>query len=118
MFVNLKCVVWHSSFLKILKSIATLSKTGFAHKCFDGIIRWLYPLILILSGDYEEQYAPSEINIMHSHNVDRCVMALIRGLKSHCPCPICLIPTDCLTDHAMDYPRWTVKDAKTFLELY
>jgi len=56
-FVNLKHVVWHSSFIKILKSIATLSKTGFAHKCFDGIVRWLYPLILTLSGDYEEQYA-------------------------------------------------------------
>jgi len=45
-------------------------------------------------------------------------MALIRGLRSNCPCPICLVPADHLTDHVMDYPRQTVEDAKAFLELY
>jgi hypothetical protein len=29
--------------------------------------------------------------------VSRCVMALIRGLQSNFPCPICLIPKDQLS---------------------
>ena len=28
----------------------------------------------------------------------RCIMALIRGLNSHAPCPVCLVPGDQLTD--------------------
>ncbi|KIK97231.1 hypothetical protein PAXRUDRAFT_136714, partial [Paxillus rubicundulus Ve08.2h10] len=82
--MNLKCVVWHEAFLKLLDSIILLSKTGFAHKCFDSTIHWLYPIILILSADYEEQ----------------CVMVLIRGVGSHCPCLICFIASIELYDHS------------------
>ena len=49
---------------------------------------------------------------------DRCVMVLIRGIKSKCPCPICLIPSESLTDHSTDYPRRTTEDAKARLKLY
>ncbi|KAG1889652.1 uncharacterized protein F5891DRAFT_926277, partial [Suillus fuscotomentosus] len=90
-YMNLKHVVWHKSFSILLITILLLSATGFAHKCYDGIQRWLFPLILILSADYEEQ----------------CVMALIRGLNSACPCPICLVPREELTDHSMTYPKRT-----------
>jgi len=55
-WTNLKRVVWHESFLKILNSIIQLSKVGFAYKTFEGIMRLLYPIILILSADYEEQF--------------------------------------------------------------
>ncbi|KAG2741161.1 hypothetical protein P692DRAFT_201727134 [Suillus brevipes Sb2] len=101
-YTNLKRVVWHKAFVKLLESIILYSKTGFAHKCFDGIMRWLYPLILLLSADYEEQ----------------CVMALVRGLNSNCPCPICLVPSTKLYDLSTTYPTRTVEDAKAFLELY
>lgn len=55
-FVNFKRVVWHESFLKLLELVVQYSKTGYAHQCFDMIIRWLFPILLILSADYEEQY--------------------------------------------------------------
>ncbi|KAG1858351.1 hypothetical protein C8R48DRAFT_544380, partial [Suillus tomentosus] len=90
-YTNLKRVVWHESFSILLVTIMVLSATGFAHECYDGIQRWIFPLILILSADYEEQ----------------CVMALIRGLNSACPCPICLVPREELTDHSTTYPKRT-----------
>jgi len=54
--VNLKRVVWHDGFLKLLETIILYAKTGYAHLCSDGIVRWLYAFILLLSADYEEQY--------------------------------------------------------------
>ena len=51
-----KQIVWHAAFRKFLKTIVLHSKTGIHHKCADDIVRWLFPLILILSADYEEQY--------------------------------------------------------------
>ncbi|KAG1822153.1 hypothetical protein DFJ58DRAFT_720123 [Suillus subalutaceus] len=73
-FVDFKNVVWHKSFYQILWSIELHSKTSYWFECRDQIQHCLWPLILILSGDYEEQ----------------CVMALIRGLKGKFPCPVCL----------------------------
>ncbi|KAG1801816.1 uncharacterized protein BJ212DRAFT_1286390, partial [Suillus subaureus] len=52
---NLKHIVWHESFFKLLESIILYAKTGFTHKCHDRITHWLFPLILLLSADYEEQ---------------------------------------------------------------
>ena len=54
-YVDFKTVVWHESFRKLLESIRDHSKLGFWFKCGDDIIRRLFPLILILSADYEEQ---------------------------------------------------------------
>lgn len=45
-------------------------------------------------------------------------MALVRGLNSNCPCPICLVPSTKLYDLSTTYPTRTVEDAKAFLELY
>ncbi|KAG0708008.1 hypothetical protein DFH29DRAFT_979597 [Suillus ampliporus] len=101
-YTNLKCVVWHESFSILLVTIMLLSATGFVHKCYDGIQRWLFPLILILSADYEEQ----------------CMMALIWGLKSACPCPICLVPREELTNHSTTYPKRTVEDAQDRVDLW
>ncbi|KAG2116194.1 hypothetical protein BD769DRAFT_1629852 [Suillus cothurnatus] len=67
-YVDFKNAVWHTSFYQLLASF----------ECGDGINRRLWPLILILSADYEEQ----------------CIMALIRGLKGKFPCPVCLVPQD------------------------
>ena len=54
-FVNLKRVVWHEGFKCVLESIIQYSKTGCWTDCGDQVSRWLFPLILILSADYEEQ---------------------------------------------------------------
>ncbi|KAI6100965.1 hypothetical protein EV401DRAFT_2061435 [Pisolithus croceorrhizus] len=83
-FANFKNAVWHESFRKLLQTIEKESQTGCWVNCWDGIPRRFFPIVLILSADYEEQ----------------AVMALIRGVKSNFPCPICLIPRD----HISDFP--------------
>ncbi|KAG1832600.1 hypothetical protein F4604DRAFT_1886959 [Suillus subluteus] len=54
-YVNLKRIVWHEGFLKLLETIILYAQTGYAYLCYDGIVRWLYAFILLLSADYEEQ---------------------------------------------------------------
>ncbi|KAI6010268.1 hypothetical protein EDC04DRAFT_2960654 [Pisolithus marmoratus] len=88
-YTNLKRVVWHQAFL-------TLSLT------YDDSMRTLYLIILILSADYEEQ----------------CMMSLIRGLNSSCPCPICLVPSNELCDHSKTHPCRTSEEAIACFELY
>lgn len=45
-------------------------------------------------------------------------MALIRGTNCHCPCPICLVPSDKLYDNASTYPIRTPEDAQACVELW
>ncbi|KAH7917227.1 hypothetical protein BV22DRAFT_974760, partial [Leucogyrophana mollusca] len=101
-YTNFKRVVWHEAFHKLLESIIPLSKTGFPHTCYDDVVRWLFPLILILSADYEEQ----------------CVMALIRGLHGKCPCPICLVPAHHQYKHSKTYPLRTAEEAQALVAFY
>ena len=54
-WINFKQVIWHKSFLKLLESIEKISKMGCWVRCGDGEARKLFPLILILTADYEEQ---------------------------------------------------------------
>ncbi|KAG1905440.1 uncharacterized protein F5891DRAFT_931245, partial [Suillus fuscotomentosus] len=77
-FVNFKNTVWHKSFLKLLEAVIVHSKSGYWFECWDYIQHLLWPLILILSTNYEEQ----------------CVMSLVRGLKGKFPCPVCLVPQE------------------------
>ena len=53
LFVNFEHIFWHVLFEKLLDTIKEHSKTGFSVKC--GIEWVLYPFIIILSADYEEQ---------------------------------------------------------------
>ena len=53
-FVNMKNVVWHKCFEKLLHRLEQYSETGYHTVCGDDIERWLFPFILILSSDYEE----------------------------------------------------------------
>ena len=55
-FADFKRAVWHESFKKLLETIKYHSKTGFMIVCSDGVERCLFPFIVILSADYEEQY--------------------------------------------------------------
>ena len=53
-YMNYKHVRWHKAFLCILDKLAKLSNVGYRHKCYDEIVQWPFPIILILSADYEE----------------------------------------------------------------
>ncbi|KAI6111227.1 hypothetical protein F5141DRAFT_1188410 [Pisolithus sp. B1] len=83
-FANFKNAVWHESFRKLLQTVEKESETGCWVNFWDGVARCFFPVILILSADYEEQ----------------AVMALICGVKSNFPCPISLIPHD----HISEFP--------------
>ncbi|KAI6137403.1 hypothetical protein F5141DRAFT_1185983 [Pisolithus sp. B1] len=66
------------SFKKILGTIEKESEMGCWVKCWDGLAHCFFPVVLILSADHEEQV----------------VMALVHGVKSNFPCPVCLVPHD------------------------
>ncbi|TEB26008.1 hypothetical protein FA13DRAFT_1636737, partial [Coprinellus micaceus] len=66
--------------------------TGCWVKCGDGVERRIFPCILILSADFEEQV----------------VMAGIRGLGTAYPCPVCLVPK---SDLALYTDEWEYRDA-------
>ncbi|KAG2751664.1 hypothetical protein P692DRAFT_201838757 [Suillus brevipes Sb2] len=98
-WANFKATVWHKSFERILSSLAAKSKTGQWLECLDVVQRWFFPLILILSSDFEEQ----------------STMALTRGVRALWPCPICLVPHDKLSDLSHCYPRRTSRDSQAIL---
>ena len=55
-YTTLKCVVWHVAFVKLLEEVATYSRMGYAHtSSYDHITCSLFPIVLILLGDYKEQ---------------------------------------------------------------
>ncbi|KIN95000.1 hypothetical protein M404DRAFT_34566 [Pisolithus tinctorius Marx 270] len=101
-YVNFKRVIWHEAFYKLLEKVAELSKVGYLHECYDNIRWWLFPVILILSADYEEL----------------CVMTLIRGTKCKFPCPFCLVPLEELWDLSKTYEMRTTKQHQEALALY
>ncbi|KAG2741149.1 hypothetical protein P692DRAFT_20688451, partial [Suillus brevipes Sb2] len=101
-FVNFKRVVWHESFLKLLELVVQYSKTGYTHQCFDKVMRWLFPILLILSADYEEQ----------------CMMSLIRGQNCKCPCPVCIVPLEGLHDLSKTFALRLMQDVIDAFETY
>ncbi|KAI0371886.1 hypothetical protein BV20DRAFT_992080 [Pilatotrama ljubarskyi] len=74
-FTTFKREVWHRAFWHLLESTKTWAETGYSVKCGDGIIRLLFPVVLILVADYEEQ----------------AMMSLTRGAGGLAPCPVCLV---------------------------
>ncbi|KAJ3555276.1 hypothetical protein NP233_g12248 [Leucocoprinus birnbaumii] len=94
-FVDLKRVVWHDSFAKLMKVLAD-KQDGVHVECGDGITRVLFPGILILSADYEEQ----------------AVMALIRGFQGSFPCPVCLVPAGSQPHLTTQFPLRTQEDTQ------
>ncbi|TFY76117.1 hypothetical protein EWM64_g7894 [Hericium alpestre] len=88
---NFKRVIWHKAFYELLESIESHSKTGCWFQCADGVTRHLFPCIIILSADLEEQ----------------CIMVLTRGFKSKCPCPVCLVKPEELSDLTQSYEART-----------
>ena len=54
-YVRLKREIWHRAMYEIVSSIESLTETGHHLRCGDNIDRTVFPHILILSADYEEQ---------------------------------------------------------------
>ncbi|KAI6032391.1 hypothetical protein EDC04DRAFT_2605208 [Pisolithus marmoratus] len=101
-YANFKCVVWHKAFFKLLEKVGELSKVGYLHQCYDKVLQWLFPVILILSADYKEL----------------CVMTLIQGTKSKSHCPFCLVPLEKLWDLLKTYEMHTIQQHKEVLMIY
>ncbi|KAI0347909.1 hypothetical protein BDW22DRAFT_1479807, partial [Trametopsis cervina] len=99
-FVNFKNAVYHSAFKEFLKDIARHSKVGYHYRCGDNILRTLFPFINIISADYEEQVR----------------FALIRGLRSLAPCPICIIPKGTLSDLSVTYSLRSASKTETLIK--
>ncbi|KAI0677658.1 hypothetical protein C8Q78DRAFT_962196, partial [Trametes maxima] len=97
-----KRAVWHESFWILLKVFAKMGKLGELFKCGDDITRLLFPIILILAADYEEQ----------------SVMALIRGLLGNAPCPVCLVKKGELSTLGAEplHPLRTVEESRSLFE--
>ncbi|KAK0474499.1 hypothetical protein IW261DRAFT_1568476 [Armillaria novae-zelandiae] len=94
-WINFKRVVWHESFRKIMESVMEYSYTGYAFTLpHSGKTIVIYPFIFVLSADYEEH----------------CMMMLIRGVRSACPCPVCLVPDKNLMDITEVYPLRTTEN--------
>ncbi|EIW78276.1 hypothetical protein CONPUDRAFT_60954 [Coniophora puteana RWD-64-598 SS2] len=101
-YTDFKRVVWHEAFRNFLSDIELYSEAGLFHHCHDGINRVLFPVILMLSADYEEQ----------------CIMSLIRGPKGKCPCPVCLIPRENLHDSQTTYEYRTPQQGRDAMATY
>ncbi|KAG2009518.1 ubiquitin and ribosomal protein S27a [Coprinopsis cinerea AmutBmut pab1-1] len=97
-FVDFKRVVWHECFKELLSTIAEYSRTGCWVECGDGAQRRIFPFVLILAADYEEQV----------------VMAGIRGLQNEKPCPVCLVDRDRQTEYSDD---WEIRSPEDSLAL-
>ena len=55
-FKEHKWRVWHKALREMLKSLEQYSRDGYSFVGADGVKRVVYPCVLILSADYEEQY--------------------------------------------------------------
>ncbi|KAI5990557.1 hypothetical protein F5J12DRAFT_727582 [Pisolithus orientalis] len=102
-FANFKNLIWHELFKEILDTISVYLKNGCWVTCWDGVPHQLFPTILILSADYEEQ----------------AVMALICGVMSHHPCLVCLIHQNEISKFPMNCELCMSKNAsKTLQEVW
>ncbi|KAG1833304.1 hypothetical protein DFJ58DRAFT_719440 [Suillus subalutaceus] len=88
-WVDFKNTVWHKSFARIISLLASKSQTGQWFECLDGIKRWFFLCILILSTDFEEHLWP---------------------------CPVCLVSRDDLWDTSKSYRRRTSKEEELLKE--
>ena len=52
---ELKGAVWHECFYQLLSVLKIPAEVGERITCGDGVVRWLFVVILIISADFEEQ---------------------------------------------------------------
>ncbi|EIW74668.1 hypothetical protein CONPUDRAFT_67069, partial [Coniophora puteana RWD-64-598 SS2] len=99
-WANFKNIVWHKSFEKLFESLEGYAKTGFWFKFQDGSRVWLFPIILILSADFEEQ----------------CQMTALRGGMANHPCPVCLVEKKDLASSTEPFRFRTSEQSKAVYE--
>ncbi|EKM74987.1 hypothetical protein AGABI1DRAFT_132682 [Agaricus bisporus var. burnettii JB137-S8] len=75
-FINFKQAVWNESFHIFLQTLIETDEVGKWVTCGDGVLRWLFVIVLIFLADFEEYMTVS----------------LTRGSNAHFPCPVCLVP--------------------------
>ncbi|KAF8956124.1 hypothetical protein BDZ97DRAFT_1907300 [Flammula alnicola] len=92
-FVNLKREIWHKAVYEIIHSIELHTEIGTAITCGDQVIRQIFPHILIISADFEEQ----------------SMIALTRGGTSKKPCTICLVPKEEIPNLSKTFPLRTTE---------
>ena len=68
---------------------------GIVVKCFDGVLRRIYPCLFTYSADYLEKYVSLVkcTSLSLSHVISRVLLATIRD-RGFCPCPRCFIVGD------------------------
>ncbi|PPQ74821.1 hypothetical protein CVT26_005455 [Gymnopilus dilepis] len=93
-FVNLKREIWHRAMQEIISSIEQYTILGTSMLCADQVERQIFPHILILSADFEEQ----------------SMMALTRGPTSSFPCPVCLVPKEEIPNLSRQFPLRTTEN--------
>lgn len=54
-YINMKHRMYHAAIRKILERFYTAGKTGIMWHCGDDVDRLICPIVLLLTGDYEEQ---------------------------------------------------------------
>ncbi|KAK0471836.1 hypothetical protein IW261DRAFT_1571498 [Armillaria novae-zelandiae] len=104
-YADFKRAVWHKAFESILLPIKGKSKFGAWVQVAGGTETtpchlYLFPTIMILSADYEEQ----------------CMMALTRGSKAKFPCNVCLVPLEELYHANETYPLQSSAEAQRIYE--
>ncbi|KAL1938432.1 hypothetical protein VTO73DRAFT_11672 [Trametes versicolor] len=80
-FTNFKRAIWHDSFKILVHTVSQHAKTGYKFQCGDDIERILYPVIIILVADYEEQcdLIPRWRDLNHFSEV--CAVTFTDGTK-------------------------------------
>ncbi|KAG2068603.1 hypothetical protein BDR04DRAFT_1129211 [Suillus decipiens] len=94
MYVNLKWVVWHKSFLKLLETIMIYAKMGYAYVCYDGIMS-------VPNSDPHNTISQDHLHVYHMGQWKH----LFGELKRH------IEALGCSTEKQMDdqfnaFPRW------------
>ena len=56
-YINMKHRMYHAGIRKILERFYAAGESGIMWHCGDDIDRLIVPIMLLLAGDYEEQYA-------------------------------------------------------------
>ncbi|KAK0216357.1 hypothetical protein IW262DRAFT_1464893 [Armillaria fumosa] len=104
-YADFKRAVWHKAFEFILSPIKDKSKFGAWVRVAGGTETtpchlYLFPTIMILSADYEEQ----------------CMMALTQGCNTKFPCNVCLVPLEELYQADETYTLQSSAEAQKIYE--
>lgn len=101
-YINFKHVVWHEAFIKLFINLDKYSKTGYSYMCYDKKLRWLFPVILILSADYEEQWVRRYWYLLDSHSLQSSIGAWCLLFAVHSASAHALYASY----HAKNFPIW------------